>query len=303
MALCNIDYSTHSKVAAVAMFAQARQVAHFLCNHPLTRDHRAAAFVRFCRWQIESRLRREVIVPWIGGIRLAARHGMTGATGNIYAGLHEFADMAFTLHFLRSDDLFLDVGANIGSYTLLASGVCKARTISFEPDPQTMALLRRNIDLNSLHGRVVLEQAAVGAEEGEVAFTIGLDTGGHVTKGNAGRTQRVSMRTLDSVAALTPPTMIKVDVEGYEADVFRGARAVLNSPLLRAVITEGQRPGDVAPLLSAGFVQYEYDPFQRMLSRVVRHGSGNNALFLRDASFVAARLRASPSFLVLGYTI
>jgi hypothetical protein len=161
------------------MFAQVRQIAHFLCNHPLTRDHRAAAFARLCRWQIDSRLRREVIVPWIGGIKLAARHGMTGATGNVYAGLHEFADMAFTLHFLRPGDLFLDVGANIGSYTLLASGVCKAKAISFEPDSQTMALLRRNIDLNRLHECVELKEAAVGAEEGEVEFTTGRDTGNH----------------------------------------------------------------------------------------------------------------------------
>src|SRR6516165_4784725 len=202
------------------MFVQVRQIARFLCNHPLTRDHRVAGFARLCRWQIESRLRREVIVPWVNGIRLAARCGMTGATGNIYAGLHEFADMGFTLHFLRPDDLFLDVGANIGSYTLLASGVCKARTISFEPDPQTMALLRRNIDLNGLHGRVVLEESAVGADEGEVELTTGLDTCNHVTKGNERTNQRVPMLTLDRVAALTPPIMIKVDVEGYEAEVF-----------------------------------------------------------------------------------
>ena len=285
------------------MLVQARQIARFLCNHPLTRDHRLAGFARLCRWQIESRLRREVIFPWVGGIRLAARRGMRGATGNIYAGLHELADMAFTLHFLRSDDLFLDVGANIGSYTLLASGVCKAKTISFEPDPQTMALLWRNIDLNNLHGHVVLEQTAVGAEEGEVEFTIGQDTGNHVTKRNEGRTQRVSMRTLDSVAALAAPTMIKVDVEGYEAEVFRGARAVLNSPSLKAVITEGQRSADIAPLLNAGFAQYEYDPFQRMLSRATQHRSSNNALFLRHLSFVAARVRAGSSFQVLGYTI
>jgi FkbM family methyltransferase len=285
------------------MFVQVRQIAHFLCNHPLTRDHRVAGFARLCRWQIESRLRREVIVPWVNGIRLAARCGMTGATGNIYAGLHEFADMAFTLHFLRPDDLFLDVGANIGSYTLLASGVCKARAISFEPDPQTMALLRRNIDLNNLHGYVVLEQAAVGAEEGEVEFTIGRDTCNHVTKGNEGRTQRVLMRTLDSIVGLTPPTMIKVDVEGYEADVFRGARAVLSSPSLQAVITEGQGPAAITPLLSAGFMQYEYDPFQRIVSRAARVRSGKNALFLRDPLFAAARLRTSPSFRVLGYTI
>jgi FkbM family methyltransferase len=285
------------------MFVEVRQIARFLCTHPLTRDHRAAGFARLCRWQIASRVRREVIVPWVGGIRLAARRGMTGATGNIYAGLHEFADMAFTLHFLRADDLFLDVGANIGSYTLLASGVCKAKTIAFEPDPQTMAFLRRNIDLNGLDGRVLLEQTAVGAEDGEVEFTLGRDTCNQVTQGNALRTQRVSMRTLDSVASLTPPTMIKVDVEGYEAQVFRGARTALNAPLLKAIITEGQRPADIAPLLSAGFVQYEYDPFRRMLSSAARHGSANNALFLRDLSFVTARLAASPSFQVLSYTI
>jgi FkbM family methyltransferase len=285
------------------MFAQARQIAHFLRNHPLTRDHRAAAFARLCRWQIDSRLRREVIVPWIGGIKLAARHGMTGATGNVYAGLHEFADMAFTLHFLRPGDLFLDVGANIGSYTLLASGVCKAKAISFEPDPQTMALLRRNIDLNDLHERVVLEEAAVGAEEGEVEFTIGQDTGNHVATANAGRTQQVSMRTLDSIAAVTPPTMIKVDVEGYEPEVFRGARAVLNSASLKAIITEGQGSADIAPLVSAGFSQCEYDPFRRRLSPVAERRAGNNALFLRDSSLVTGRLKAASSFQVLGYTI
>jgi len=210
----------HTSFGSCSDVRSMRQIARFLCNHPLTRDHRVAGFARLCRWQIESRLRREVIVPWVNGIRLAARCGMTGATGNIYAGLHEFADMAFTLHFLRPDDLFLDVGANIGSYTLLASGVCKARTISFEPDPQTMVLLRRNIDLNGLHERVLLHQTAVGAEGGEVEFTLGRDTGNHVTKGNAERIQRVWMQTLDSVAALTPPTMIKVELRAMRRRSF-----------------------------------------------------------------------------------
>ena len=284
------------------MFREIRQIAAFLSNHPLTRDHRTAAFVRLCRWQIESRLRDEVIVPWIGNIRLAARRGMTGATGNVYAGLHEFADMAFTLHFLRPGDLFVDVGANVGSYTLLASGVCEAKTISFEPDPDTMRFLRRNIELNGLYGQVVLEQAALGAEEGDVEFTVGLDTANHVARGREPkRTRRVSMRTLDKLES--PPTMIKVDVEGYEADVFRGAQAVLKASTLKAVITEGQRPTDITPLLTAGFAQYEYNPFQRRLNLATREKPCNNALFLRDVSFVTERINSSAAFHILGYTI
>ena len=81
---------------------------------------------------------------------------MTGVTGNIYAGLHEFADMAFVLHFLRAGDLFADVGANVGSYTILASGVVGCRTVAFEPDPVTAAALERNINLNKIAERVEL---------------------------------------------------------------------------------------------------------------------------------------------------
>lgn len=47
---------------------------------------------------------------------------MTGATGNWYCGLQEYEDMSFVLHALRPGDLFVDVGANIGSYSILAAG-------------------------------------------------------------------------------------------------------------------------------------------------------------------------------------
>src|SRR5579863_4327451 len=130
-------------------------LASFIVGHPLTHDRKLQAFGRFARWQVTSRLQREVVVPWIEGTHLAVRRGMTGATGNIYCGLHEFEDMAFLLHFLRPDDLFVDIGANIGSYTILASGVRRARTIAFEPDPVTFAALSRNIALNALEPFVI----------------------------------------------------------------------------------------------------------------------------------------------------
>ena len=100
----------------------------FIATHPLSSKRPLRALCRYGRWQIESRLRPEVEFRWIEGSKLIARNGMTGATGNIYCGLHEFTDMAFVLHLLRPDDLFVDVGANIGSYTVLASSVCEARS-------------------------------------------------------------------------------------------------------------------------------------------------------------------------------
>jgi hypothetical protein len=61
---------------------------------------RLKTLVRIVVWQIKSRLQHEVIVSWIANQKLAVRRGMTGATGNVYVGLHEFPDMMFLLHFL-----------------------------------------------------------------------------------------------------------------------------------------------------------------------------------------------------------
>src|SRR6266567_1067236 len=113
------------------------QIIRFVASHPLTQTSKVRALFRVLHWQIWSRFKKQIVFPWIGGTKLVVERGMTGATGNIYVGLHEFIDMIFLLHFLRPGDLFLDIGANVGSYTILASGVCKARTAAFEPDPDT----------------------------------------------------------------------------------------------------------------------------------------------------------------------
>src|SRR5262245_43975458 len=108
--------------------------------HELGRSHQALAIARFATLQVQTRLSgNPVLVPFVGATRIFVGAGYTGANGNYYFGLHEFAHMAFVLHYLERDDLFVDVGANVGSYTLLASGAVGARTIAFEPVPQAIA--------------------------------------------------------------------------------------------------------------------------------------------------------------------
>jgi FkbM family methyltransferase len=277
---------------------QLHNIAAFVSAHPLTRDNKWRAIARVVSWQVRSRLQREVIVPWIEGTRLAVRHGMAGATGNIYCGLHEFEDMAFLLHFLRPHDLFADVGANIGSYTVLASGVSKARVIAFEPDPDSFASLSRNIALNGLEPLAKARECALGAQAGQVRFTVGCDTVNRVTTDDAIPTRMVAMDTLDRVLDGDPPTLIKLDVEGFESDVLRGATNTLTCRQLKAIISEDRSPAIAAVLLSAGFVEQSYDPFTRLLSSVAA-GSGSNALFVRDAAFVQQRLASAPRIRVL----
>lgn len=107
---------------------------------------------------------------------------MTGATGNIYCRLHEYVDMRFVLDNLKPNDIFVDIGANVGTYTILASKVRGAKTISFEPDPQTARFLRRNIAVNGIASKVEAINAALGAESRVINFTVGLDTKNRVAK-------------------------------------------------------------------------------------------------------------------------
>ena len=256
----------------------------FIAQHPLSSQRPLNAYWRYVRWQIESRLRDEVVFNWIDGSKLVARNGMTGATGNIYCGLHEFADMAFLLHLLRPGDVFVDAGANIGSYMTLASAVCGARTIAIEPDPEAVGAIKKNIAINKIGDLVTVAECAVGATKGTAQFTIGHDTTNRVASMGDGPTREVQVLALDDIIGMAQPTLMKLDVEGYEPQVFAGAQRTLEKPSLSAIITETEDVHIRDLLARHGFVRALYAPLTRALMLVdgeERSAGSNNSLFVR----------------------
>ena len=284
----------------------------FVARHPLNRGRAMAALRHAVAWQLGTRLLPgAVAVPFVENTRLLVTRGQTGATGNVYCGLHEYEDMAFVLHALRPADLFVDVGANIGSYTVLAGGAVGARCISIEPLPDNHAKLLDNLRLNDLGARVRTCNVALGDEPGSIEFTSGLDTLSHVVAEgeSALRTIRVPVDTLDHLLGPDRPSLIKIDVEGFESRVVAGAIAALGSPDLLAVLMElngsGWRYGfDEADLrarmLRFGFRAARYHPQSRRLDFDARANENSNTLFVRDDGRLAARLLNAPRFDVQG---
>lgn len=241
---------------------------------------------------------------------------MTGATGNIYAGLHEFEDMAFVLHFLRPGDLFVDIGANIGSYTILSSAT-GANAISFEPVPATFESFLDNIHLNRLENRVDARNQAVGRSHGTLRMIADQDTTNQALctgENYAGNTIDVTMVTLDEALLSAPPgggpKLIKIDVEGFETEVLAGAASTFADPGLRAVVMElngsGARYGfDEGSLhrqmQTLGFQPCRYDPVARQVTDLggLRSTSGNT-LYLRDPQAIQVKVRQSPVYRVNG---
>lgn len=266
----------------------------FVARHPLNRS-KFAAFRRVLSWQIASRLTPgPVAVPFVDETRLLMERGATGATGNWYCGLHEAGEMGFVLHALRPGDLFADIGANIGSYTVLA-GATGAEVVSVEPVPATFAALSRNIAINPISATA--HNVGISDKAGELEFIASLGCMNRVVKeGEDLPTVTVPVTTLDELFSAAPALM-KIDVEGHEPFVIKGGARTLASPHLAGVLME-TGVGTFAPLCDAmqgfGFAPYAYDPLSRTFSPL--GSSSFNAIFLRDAEAMQAHCRAAPRY-------
>jgi FkbM family methyltransferase len=295
------------------------KVLQAIASHPLAGKRPAAAMGRFIAWQLRSRLARgPVIHSWVNGSQFLVRRGETGLTGNIYMGLHEFADMAFVAHYLRPDDLFVDVGANAGSYTLLSGSVAGAKVIAFEPIPETSARLRANVALNQLEARVKVFQNAVGDRSQTLRMTIAGDTLnrvilGETTVGATGTDVSVEVVRLDDILHGEAVVVMKIDVEGFELPVLRGATHVLDTQSLEAIIVElngsgtqyGFQECEAERILAQhGFVPASYDPWTRTVSFLgTRSASEGNALYVRDCGSATKRCQSGQVLDVYGVRV
>ncbi len=128
--------------------------------------------------------------------------------------------------------VFVDVGANIGNHTLFAAAVCQAQVLAFEPSPGLARHCAENLAANGVDGRVQLRQAGVSDHAGMAQVHPGPTNNAGMTQLKEGGEKgiaEVPLVSLDEEIArlgLTPQ-VIKVDVEGMEVPVLRGAGRVL----------------------------------------------------------------------------
>ena len=146
---------------------------------------------------------------------------------------------------LNASDVFFDIGANIGYFALLAAKRGVKTIVAFEPFPVLVRRLERNIALNRYESVIRIVPLGLGSDPGFSHYEPGPEWNsgaGHVVTGATGGVGvEIRLTTLDvylDEAACPPPTIIKLDVEGFEFKVLSGARRLLDSSPPRAIIFE-----------------------------------------------------------------
>ena len=282
-------------------------------NHPMRTGSKFNAMRSFACAQLGAKLvNGDVCVAFPNNTRLLVPPQMKGAFHFIWPGVYDFEEMSFVMHFLRPEDLFIDAGANIGVFTVLASGVTGARSIAFEPGPSAYQFLARNILLNNLSAVASPRNMALGNQLGKVRFTAGLGTENHIVQGESSvESVEVEATTLDEQAKNLEPTVIKIDVEGFEHAVLAGAVNCLAKPSLQALIVErvgnaDQFGGDETALhkniRSQSFVPCTYDPLKRSLVQIPEESFGN-IIYIRDMASANEKLRQAKPYQFAGRSI
>lgn len=164
----------------------------------------------------------------------------------------------------RCDDasLMIDIGANVGTHTVPIAKTFKGPVLAFEPVPLTHALLLENLFLNNIKNCIPSQKACGGAPGNGRMI--------HVEERNPGKAQLdtsspagVEISTLDvEVARLgRPVSFIKIDVEGHEADVFKGGMETIrrDHPIIFCEILGHARSVKLAETFSD--IGYELHPF------------------------------------------
>lgn len=150
-------------------------------------------------------------------------------------------------------EVMLDIGANVGMYTIVASVLRGVRVIAFEPESQNFAMLNLNIEANKVGDRVVAYPLAVSdSTKLDQLYLSALDVGGSChsfgeevgfdlkARPAAFKQGAISISIDEAIrsGAVPYPTHIKIDVDGFEHLVIAGARQTLSRPELKSLLIE-----------------------------------------------------------------
>lgn len=182
---------------------------------------------------------------------------------------HEYDITSFVCSILQKGNVFVDVGAHGGLYTILASLKVKetGEVYSFEPNPVNIKHLAYNIAINGLRN-VQLIPKAVAEQRTRITLNFDRQQSGLTTTLNPNATSHCNVQTItldEALAGCRTIKMIKIDTEGYDQKVLQGAKETLVKT--QYVVTEKNTPAIKDLLHNGGFELATFKPSNYLLAK------------------------------------
>jgi FkbM family methyltransferase len=263
-----------------------------LRHHLAFREQPLATTVRLLDWRVKCFLKRDVRCRFRGGFTLVLPPAWRGTAKLLFSYRDRFEpELRWVSQTLGPGDVFVDVGANLGVYTLAAAQSVGSGglVLAFEPSDQVYSYLRRSIGLNRC-ANVVSTKLALSDTKGEARLyrsRIGSDS----LESPGPDYDVVPTDTLDHVIDSYAPERIrciKIDVEGAELSVLRGAEGTLrryHPDVILEVNPDTQRFGSdeiAAALESFGYRFYRCSPAGQLIKLVSPLVDGNLVAHVPD---------------------
>ena len=164
-------------------------------------------------------------------------------SGNIaFNGFYELELSREIARLARKGGLFVDVGANMGYFSLLWAGISPlGQVIAYEAAPRNIEILQNNIARNSLCQKISLVCKAAGAHDGQVAFELGPhdQTGwGGISRVSTATTIGIPLVRLDGELSGKTVEVLKIDAEGSDTTVLLGCEGLLKNKKVRRIYFE-----------------------------------------------------------------
>ena len=277
---------------------------NWIRRHSMLRRLARSAVLLVPDWPVTKNVRA------LGRFRFGLRRHRWLLSGDCFEGHRLVLGMFSRL--IRPDDVFYDVGANIGYYTrFILNHFPVSHIVAFEPMSANVRMLRKNVELGGEQHRVTILPFALGdvneQEElqiddvGDGSAVLDRISGGQPAEprriyGLKPKTERIDVRRLDDVISqyhLRPPNVIKIDTEGAERIVLQGAKATLqqHKPRLAIALHGPDHARETLEFLwELGYVAYGIVSEDQQ--RVYRRLEPANATRLYDNNIVSSSVEA-----------
>jgi len=225
----------------------------------------------------------------IRGLTLALPGGDISMVPSLVAGYHEELELEIFERMAQESSVIADVGANVGLYTCVGARAMPSGTVvAFEPAPANLEFLRRNVERNGVADRVAVVAEAVSDAPGQARFFLSDGIGNHsLASENAGSERHldVSVTTVDQHFGGGHVDILKVDVEGFDTHVLKGARETLaahHPAVFVELLTSHLEQGGISPqdLVNALADQYAHIFVVDNVRRTVKESTRDELLTL-----------------------